>query len=113
MGLERLKEIKSKIKFHNLGHVKVSKLKELLRERNVEPGFIVAYRRFGYAIVLFKENSSEVVKRLRGLKVDDNEIEFKEVEFVQQRITGSKSVSEHDKKYEDPSTGSRCEKGLS
>jgi len=111
--LERLKEIKSKMKFHNLGHVKVSKLKELLRERNVEPGFIVAYRRFGYAIVLFKENSSEVVKKLRGLKVDDNEIEFKEVEFVQQRITGSKSVSEYDKKYEDPSIGSRCEKGLS
>ena len=111
--LERLKEIKSKMKFHNLGNVKVSKLKESLRERNVKPGFIVAYRRFGYAIVLFKEISSEVVKKLKGLKVDDNEIEVKEIEFVHQRISGSKSVSEYEKKYEDPSIGSRCEKGLS
>jgi len=104
--LERLKEMKSKFKFQNLGHVKVSKLKESLRKWKVEPGFMVVHRKFGNAIVLFKEDPSQVEKKLKGFKVDDVKIEFKGVELVQQRITRSKSLSEGDK-YEKPSTGYR------
>jgi len=104
--LERLKEMKSKFKFQNLGHVKVSKLKESLRKCKVEPGFMVVHRKFGNAIVLFKEVSSEIENKLKGFKVDDLKIEFKDVELVQQRITRSKSLSEGDK-YEKPSTGYR------
>jgi len=104
--LERLKEMKSKFKFQNLGHVKVSKLKESLRKCKVEPGFMVVHRKFGNAIVLFKEDPSEMEKKLKGFKVDDVKIEFKGVELVQQRITRSKSLSEGDK-YEKPSSGYR------
>merc|ERR1719427_1070864 len=104
--LERLKDMKSKFKFHNLGCVKVSKLKESLRKCKVEPGFMVVHRKFGNAIVLFKEDPSEIEKKLKNFKVDDNKVEFKDVELVQQRITRSKSLSEGDK-YEKPSTGYR------
>jgi len=104
--LERLKEMKSKFKFQNLGRVKVARLKESLRKCKVEPGFMVVHRKFGNAIVLFKEGPSEIEKKLKNFKVDDNKVEFKDVELVQQRITRSKSLSEGDK-YEKPSTGYR------
>merc|ERR1719233_1521792 len=104
--LERLKEMKSKFKFQNLGRVKVARLKEALRKCKVEPGFMVVHRKFGNAIVLFKEGSSEIEKKLKNFKLDDNKVEFKDVELVQQRITRSKSLSEGDK-YEKPSTGYR------
>merc|ERR1719427_732307 len=110
--LERLKEMKSKFKFQNLGRVKMSKLKESLRKCKVEPGFMVVHRKFGNAIVLFKEDPSEIEKKLKNFKVDDNKVEFKDVELVQQRITRSKSLSEGDK-YEKPSTGYRRKRSAS
>merc|ERR1719427_1678391 len=110
--LERLKDMKSKFKFYNLGRVKVSKLKESLRKCEVEPGFMVVHRKFGNAIVLFKEDPREIEKKLKNFKVDDNKVEFKDVELVQQRITRSKSLSEGDK-YEKPSTGYRRKRSAS
>jgi len=110
--LERLKEMKSKFKFQNLGHVKVAKLKESLRKCKVEPGFMVVHRKFGNAIVLFKEDPSEIEKKLKNFKVDETKVEFKDVELVQQRITRSKSLSEGDK-YEKPSTGYRRKRSAS
>jgi len=62
--LERLKEMKSKFKFQNLGGVKVARLKESLRKCKVEPGFMVVHRKFGNAIVLFKEDPSEIEKKI-------------------------------------------------
>merc|ERR1712042_293106 len=88
--LQRLKEMKSKYKFRNLGHLKVSKLKESLRECKVEPGFMVVYKKFGNAIVLFKEVSSDVEKKLKGLKVEDIKVDFEDVGLVSKRITRSK-----------------------
>merc|ERR1719315_491493 len=119
--LLRLEEMNSKFKFKNLGHMKVAKLKESLRERKVEPGFMVVYKRFGNAIVLFKEMSSVMEKILKGLKVDKSKIVFEEISFESKRITRSKSLSEGDKKEERPKTGFRkrtasqkfYEKGLS
>lgn len=110
--LERLKEMKSKFKFQNLGRVKVSKLKESLRKCKVEPGFMVVHRKFGNAIVLFKEDPSEIEEKLKIFKLDDIKVEFKDVELVQQRITRSKSLSEGDK-YEKPSTGYRRKRSAS
>jgi len=95
-----------------LGRVKVSKLKESLRKCKVEPGFMVVHRKFGNAIVLFKEDPSEIEKKLKNFKVDDNKVEFKDVELVQQRITRSKSLSEGDK-YEKPSSGYRRKRSAS
>jgi len=95
-----------------LGRVKVSKLKESLRKCKVEPGFMVVHRKFGNAIVLFKEDSSEIEKKLKNFKVDDEKVEFKDVELVQQRITRSKSLSEGDK-YEKPSSGYRRKRSAS
>merc|ERR1712002_563636 len=111
----------SKFKFRHLGHMKVAKLKESLRERKVEPGFMVVYKRFGNAIVLFKEMSSVMEKKLKGLKVDKSKIVFEEIGFESKRITRSKSLSEGDKKEERPKTVYRkrtasqkfYEKGLS
>jgi len=119
--LLRLEEMNSKFKFRNLGHMKVAKLKESLRERKVEPGFMVVYKRFGNAIVLFKEMSSVMEKKLKGLKVDKSKVVFEEVVFESKRITRSKSLSEGDKKEEKPKTVHRkrtasqkfYEKGLS
>jgi len=119
--LLRLEEMNSKFKFRNLGHMKVAKLKESLRERKVEPGFMVVYKRFGNAIVLFKEMSSVMEKKLKGLKVDKSKVVFEEVDFESKRITRSKSLSEGDKKEERPKTVHRkrtasqkfYEKGLS
>merc|ERR1712050_130350 len=91
--LQRLKEMKSKYKFRNLGHLKVSKLKESLRECKVEPGFMVVYKKFGNAIVLFKEVSSDVEKKLKGFKVEDIKVDFEDVGLVSKRITRSKSLS--------------------
>merc|ERR1719431_520694 len=110
--LERLKEMKSKFKFQNLGRVKVSKLKESLRKCKAKPGFMVVHRKFGNAIVLFKEDPSEIEKKLKNFKVDDTKVEFKDVELVQQRITRSKSLSEGDK-YKKPSTGFRRKRSAS
>jgi len=103
----RLKEMKSKFKFKNLGHVKVSALKELLRERKVEPGFVVVYRKFGVAIVMFKELSSEMAKKLRGLKVDESKVEFEEIELESKRITRSKKISEGETKLKSPGSRKR------
>jgi len=119
--LQRLKEMKSKYKFRNLGHLKVSKLKESLRECKVEPGFMVVYKKFGNAIVLFKEVSSDVEKKLKGFKVEDIKVDFEDVGLVSKRITRSKSLSEGDKKETNQRTGYRkrtvsqkyYEKGLS
>lgn len=119
--LLRLEEMNSKFKFRNLGHMKVAKLKESLRERKVEPGFMVVYKRFGNAIVLFKEMSSVMEKKLKGLKVDHSKVVFEEVRLESKRITRSKSLSEGDKKEERPKTVHRkrtasqkfYEKGLS
>jgi len=119
--LLRLEEMNSKFKFRNLGHMKVAKLKESLRERKVEPGFMVVYKRFGNAIVLFKEMSSVMEKKLKGLKVDKSKVVFEEVCLESKRITRSKSLSEGDKKEERPKTVHRkrtasqkfYEKGLS
>jgi len=119
--LLRLEEMNSKFKFRNLGHMKVAKLKESLRERKVEPGFMVVYKRFGNAIVLFKEMSSVMEKKLKGLKVEKSKVVFEEVRLESKRITRSKSLSEGDKKEERPKTVQRkrtasqkfYEKGLS
>jgi 5-formyltetrahydrofolate cyclo-ligase len=94
----KLKEMKSKFKFRNLGRVKVSALKEILRECKVEPGFVVVYMKFGVAIVMFKEMSKEMAMKLKGLKVAESKIEFEEIELESKRITRSKKVSESDKK---------------
>lgn len=94
----KLKEMKSKFKFRNLGRVKVSALKEILRECKVEPGFVVVYMKFGVAIVMFKEMSKEMATKLKGLKVAESKIEFEEIELESERITRSKKVSESDKK---------------
>merc|ERR1712142_693383 len=88
------KEMKSKYKFRNLGHLKVSK---------------------------FKEVSSDVEKKLKGLKVEDIKVDFEDVGLVSKRITRSKSLSEGDKKETNQRTGYRkrtvsqkyYEKGLS
>merc|ERR1719318_1238303 len=61
----KLKEMKSKFKFRNLGRVKVSALKEILRDCKVEPGFVVVYMKFGVAIVMFKEMSKEMAMKLK------------------------------------------------
>merc|ERR1719186_2398040 len=63
----KLKEMKSKFKFKNLGDVRVSTFKGILRESKVDPGFIVVYKKFGVAIVMFKELSAEMMWKLRKL----------------------------------------------
>merc|ERR1719318_185212 len=103
----KLKEMKSKFKFRNLGRVKVSALKEILRDCKVEPGFVVVYMKFGVAIVMFKEMSKEMAMKLKGLKVAESKIEFEEIELESRRITRAKKVSESDKKQGRPGSRKR------
>jgi len=78
---EKLSDMKSKFIFRNLGDAKVAALKVVLRENKAEPGFVVVYKKFGVAIVMFKEISEDMIKKLKGLTVDKNEVEFEEIEL--------------------------------
>jgi len=94
----KLKEMKSKFKFKNLGDVRVSTFKGILRESKVDPGFIVVYKKFGVAIVMFKELSAEMMRKLKGLKVEEKKVEFEEIELEDRKPTRFKKISVSDKK---------------
>eukprot|EP00092_Neocalanus_flemingeri_P041309 GFUD01044981.1.p1 GENE.GFUD01044981.1~~GFUD01044981.1.p1 ORF type:complete len:798 (+),score=247.32 GFUD01044981.1:135-2528(+) len=94
----KLKEMKSKFKFKNLGNIKVSALKGILRESKVDPGFIVVFKKFEIAIVMFKEKSADIIRKLKGLKVAENEVEYEEIELEYKKTTRSRKVSVSDKR---------------
>eukprot|EP00092_Neocalanus_flemingeri_P025754 GFUD01027920.1.p1 GENE.GFUD01027920.1~~GFUD01027920.1.p1 ORF type:complete len:797 (+),score=235.16 GFUD01027920.1:136-2526(+) len=94
----KLKEMKSKFKFRNLGNIKVSALKGILRESKVDPGFIVVFKKFEIAIVMFKEKSADIIRKLKGLKVAENEVEYEEIELEYKKTTRSRNVSVSDER---------------
>eukprot|EP00092_Neocalanus_flemingeri_P107508 GFUD01137982.1.p1 GENE.GFUD01137982.1~~GFUD01137982.1.p1 ORF type:complete len:579 (-),score=133.44 GFUD01137982.1:161-1834(-) len=72
--------MESRFKFDNIpSSVGYSELKEVLKEREIVPGFCVVTLRKGSAVVAFKEESGEVVNKLKNLKIKLSSIQMEEV----------------------------------